>query len=63
MAHTKAQLKIEKVKLEEEKGTMGLALEFNQPIQLKEKEAAHEAWFLPLSYFELFFKQVRFDAQ
>jgi hypothetical protein len=41
---------------------MGLALEFNQPIQLKENEEAHEAWFLPLSYFELFFKQVRFDA-
>jgi hypothetical protein len=61
MAHTKAQLKIEKIKIEEEKKVMGLAIEFNQPIQLKKEEAAHECWFLPLDYFELFFKQVRFD--
>jgi hypothetical protein len=61
MGHTKAQLKIDKIKIEEEKGTMGLAIEFNQPIQLKEKEDAHECWFLPLDYFETFFKAVRFD--
>jgi hypothetical protein len=61
MAHPKSNLKIMGVRIDTQDKKMGLGLEFNQPIQLKENEDAHECWFLPLNYFELFFKQVRFD--
>jgi hypothetical protein len=61
MAQPKANLRILGVKVDEQDKKMGLGIEFNQPIKLKESEDAHECWFLPLDYFELFFKQVRFD--